>query len=140
MPEYPIRLYRYYSDLENESRAIHTRQGSVTSGTRELYIYIYEFEKLKEHEYMLGNAFFDIYDAAQPLNSYIWSSTRSPKTGKYEIYGSYENSGKIIVTRGDKEKLILSGTFSGKLKEVDGEEIIEIKDGRFDINLKTLQP
>lgn len=27
MPEHPILVYRYYSDSENESRAIHTKTG-----------------------------------------------------------------------------------------------------------------
>lgn len=35
-------------------------------------------------------------------------------------------------------RFILSGTFSGKLREIGGEEIIEIKDGRFDINSNNL--
>lgn len=116
------------------------RQGYVTSNTRELFLYIYNIAKLRSTEYILGPAFLDIFFAAQPFSSYIWSYTKTAETVEYKMFVSYENSGKIIVTRWDKENMILSGTFYGKLKQIDGEEIIEIKDGRFDLNLKTLQP
>lgn len=36
------------------------------------------------------------------------------------------------------KKIIISGTFQAKLKEAEGNEIISITEGRFDLNLKTL--
>ena len=54
-------------------------------------------------------------------------------------YNSYENSGTIIITRFDTKNRILSGTFSAKLvNETDSTDIIEVANGRFDINLQTV--
>ena len=54
----------------------------------------------------------------------------------WKWYGSYENSGKTTITK--YQNGIFSGTFSGKLITEDGNNVIEITDGRFDFNLFTL--
>ena len=54
----------------------------------------------------------------------------------WKWYGSYDNSGKIIISKYSNG--IFSGTFSGKLRTEDGKSEIEINDGRFDFNLFTL--
>ena len=55
------------------------------------------------------------------------------------LYLSYENSGLLVFSRLDIENGIYAGTFSVKLKNKDNEnDIIEITDGRFDINLNTV--
>ncbi len=54
-------------------------------------------------------------------------------------YLSYENSGLIDFLKTDFDSKIYSGTFSLKLKnENDQDDILEISEGRFDINLITL--
>ncbi|PQJ76686.1 hypothetical protein [Polaribacter glomeratus] len=54
-------------------------------------------------------------------------------------YRSFYNSGNLEFTRLDITNSIYSGTFSVKLKNKDDEnDIIEITNGRFDINLNTV--
>ena len=60
-------------------------------------------------------------------------------SGGFKWYGSTENSGKLIITRYDFENRIVSGIFSGILKEHNGEETVTITDGRFDINWSTIR-
>ena len=63
----------------------------------------------------------------------VWDS----KINKYAYYGSIENEGEINITK--LAGGILSGNFKGKFFRYDNpEEIIEITDGRFDINGFTL--
>ena len=55
------------------------------------------------------------------------------------LYLSYENSGSIEFSRLDITNGIYSGTFNVKLKNKnDANDIIEITNGRFDINLNTV--
>lgn len=54
-------------------------------------------------------------------------------------YTSYVGSGQITITRFDYSLGIYSGTFYGKLKNnLDSSDIIDVTDGRFDINYTTL--
>lgn len=53
------------------------------------------------------------------------------------IYLSIANTGNITLTRNDNE--IISGTFSCKLKNMNNpNDIIEVREGRFDFNKKTI--
>ncbi|MEJ8598489.1 hypothetical protein JSO59_004260 [Riemerella anatipestifer] len=55
----------------------------------------------------------------------------------FKTYLSIANTGSIILTRNDSN--IISGTFSCKLKNKENpEDIIEVKDGRFDFNKQTI--
>ncbi len=57
--------------------------------------------------------------------------------GDNKTYLSIKDSGSIVITRYDSE--ILSGTFSFKAVNKDNpEDIIEVTEGRFDINLETV--
>lgn len=58
--------------------------------------------------------------------------------GIWKWYGSYDGSGKITITRYDSTNFIISGTFSGKVRTEDGNNEIEITQGRFDIKTTTL--
>ena len=59
--------------------------------------------------------------------------------GNNNTYLSYENSGQLKFSTLDTENDTYSGTFNVKLKNKDDEnDIIEITDGRFDINLNTV--
>jgi hypothetical protein len=54
-------------------------------------------------------------------------------------YLSFENSGVLNFSKIDIVNGLYSGTFSAKLKSKDNEnDVIEIKEGRFDINLNTV--
>jgi hypothetical protein len=54
-------------------------------------------------------------------------------------YSSYENSGTITITRFDSENKIYSGTFYFKAVNRDApNDIIEVTNGRFDVDLNTL--
>lgn len=58
----------------------------------------------------------------------------------YEFYCSIEGTGLLNISRYDPTGRILSGTFSFSAKnENDADDIIEITDGRFDLNLNTLR-
>ena len=57
--------------------------------------------------------------------------------GNIITYGSVEKTGTINIIRSDKN--IISGTFSCKLKNTSNpEDIIELKDGRFDFTKQTI--
>lgn len=57
----------------------------------------------------------------------------------YKRYCSYKNSGEINITQYDSVSPIVSGTFSCRVRNVKNpDDEIEITDGRFDINTKTL--
>lgn len=63
----------------------------------------------------------------------IWDSSIS----NYAYYGSLENQGEINIKR--LSDGIISGNFKGKFVRYDNSnDIIEIADGRFDINSQTL--
>ncbi|NIJ43701.1 hypothetical protein FHR24_000140 [Wenyingzhuangia heitensis] len=58
---------------------------------------------------------------------------------KSKVYFSFENSGSVKITKYDFEKRIYSGTFSFKaVNRDDPNDIIEINDGRFDIDVDKL--
>jgi hypothetical protein len=59
--------------------------------------------------------------------------------GIYKTYCSFENSGEIIITRYDRDNRILSGTFSGRVRNKNNpNDIVDITDGRFDFDLNTV--
>ena len=73
-----------------------------------------------------------------PPHTHLFIRAFHQPTGGYKWYGSTEDSGKLIITRYDPTNNIVSGTFSGVLKEYNGEETVNITDGRFDINWATI--
>jgi hypothetical protein len=72
------------------------------------------------------------------LQNYIYCSVYESSLNGWRYYSSYENSGKVTITRYDLPNRIVSGFFSGKLRLKDGTEEIEITNGRFDIKWSTL--
>ena len=69
------------------------------------------------------------------MQNYVFARIFDSSTNSWKLYGSYENSGKVIIT---KYGNIISGNFSGKLRLRNGIEEINIMSGRFDINSSTL--
>jgi hypothetical protein len=72
------------------------------------------------------------------MQNYVYIKIFNPATGTSKYYGSYENSGKVTITKYALNNTIVSGNFSGKLRLYNGIEEIEIKKGRFDINKATI--
>ena len=64
------------------------------------------------------------------MQNYVYAKIFDVSSNSWKLYSSYENSGKIIVT---KFNSIFSGNFSGKLRLRNGTDEIEIINGRFDI-------
>ena len=69
------------------------------------------------------------------MQNYVFAKNFDALANAWKFYGSYENSGKVTITRYGN---VISGNFSGKLRLLNGNEEIEIKNGRFDINSSTL--
>ncbi len=72
-----------------------------------------------------------------PQNN-IYAKVFDTTSNSYKYYGSYENSGKVNITKYDIVNYIVSGNFNGKLRLKNGTEEIDIINGRFDIKRTTL--
>lgn len=74
-------------------------------------------------------------------NDHIFFKIWDARISNYAYYGSVENQAEINVTKLDNNtgKWILSGNFKGKFVRYDNpNEFIQINDGRFDLNLNTI--
>ena len=60
------------------------------------------------------------------------------KTNEHQFYESHDFSGKLVVTKKEISTRIFSGTFTGIIKNRDGTKEIKIENGRFDMNLSTI--
>lgn len=72
------------------------------------------------------------------MQNYVYAKIFDESVNGWRYYGSYENSGKVTITKYANNNTIVSGNFSGKLRLYNGTEEIDILDGRFDINKATL--
>lgn len=72
------------------------------------------------------------------MQNYVYARIYDSASRSYKYYSSYQNSGKVVITRYDLPNRIVSGKFSGKLRLYNGTDEIDIKSGRFDINSSTL--
>jgi hypothetical protein len=80
-----------------------------------------------------GNKFI-----ASPNNNHV-VLIRGENSGSVQTYLSNPTSGTIIITRFDYPNKVISGSFTFSLNNVDNSsEIIQVSEGRFDINLTTL--
>ncbi|WHF50800.1 hypothetical protein QGN23_10190 [Chryseobacterium gotjawalense] len=133
--EKPIIFYGYYIDIPNQSSRMSVMRQTNLKNLLTVEIYMYRFSAVGVGDYIFDNAYY-FNDNNQPFNSYLRCIAKSPATAEWKTYGSYNNSGKLTISRFDINGC--SGTFYGKLKEQNGNEEIEITDGRFDFNYKTL--
>ena len=98
------------------------------------YIYIYLPTLLNNPSNFIINI-SDGSDSSDLPNAHIFCLINQGNSQ----YLSFENSGLLVFSRLDIENGIYAGTFSVKLKNKDNEnDVIEITDGRFDINLNTV--
>lgn len=133
--EKPITFYGFYIGTQNHSNMLSGLRQSDLKNALYIDIYMYKFSINGTGDYLLEDAYY-YDDSNQPFVSYIRCKAKSPLSGVWKVFGSYHNSGKITITRFDQNGC--SGVFYGKLKEENGNETIDISDGRFDINYKTL--
>ena len=78
------------------------------------------------------------YFTASPNNNHVILK-RIVNSDNVKTFLSNSNSGRIVITRFDYPNKIISGIFSFNLYNSNNpSEIIQITDGRFDINLVTL--
>ena len=87
--------------------------------------------------YTLGQSNGNRYTAS-PNNNHVVLE-RGVKSGNVQTYLSNPTSGSIEITRFDWVSKIISGTFTFSLYNVNNSsDVIQVTDGRFDINLVTL--
>lgn len=97
--------------------------GDCEDNRANIYLYVEDStETVKERIYELTS-----YKHMQPFNSLGYVNLCK---SRYETYG--ESSGQLHVIKLDTIKKIISGTFWFDAKSEEG-EMIEIRDGRFDI-------
>ena len=97
-----------------------------------IYIYIPSLKNLSSN-YIVNSS--DGFEGSDLLHPHIYCHIN----GSNNTYLSFENSGLLEFSRLDINNGVYSGTFTVKLKNKDDEnDIIEITNGRFDINLNTV--
>jgi len=72
------------------------------------------------------------------MQNYVYAKIYNAAVNGWQYYGSYEKSGKVIITKYANDNTIVAGNFSGKLRLYNGTDEIDILNGRFDINKATL--
>lgn len=97
-------------------------------------IYIYIPEDLPfEGDYQFQESPGVSYGLNSPNHPHIFSIYNNKK------YLSFKDSGSIIFLKANQSLGLYAGIFSAKFKNIDDEyDILEIKEGRFDINIATL--
>jgi len=114
---------------------IEIKDGASAVGFQ-MIIHLQNFNSIGVSQYVLKQSNYHKGIDSIPDNHIyfkIWDSNIS----NYAYYGSIENQGMVNITK--RENGIVSGNFSGRFVRYDNpNDIIEITDGRFDINTLTL--
>ena len=102
-----------------------------------MIIHLQNLNQIQVGEYMWKASNFQssIYGLMQ---NYVFASIFDKNSNSWKLYSSYENLGKVNITKYAPNNTIISGNFNGKLRLRNSTEEIEIANGRFDINLATL--
>jgi hypothetical protein len=97
-------------------------------------IYLYIPEDLpKQTTYLFGESPGVSYGLNSPDYAHIFCIINNKK------YLSFEDSGSILFSKVNQTSGLYAGVFSVKFKNIDDEsDILEISEGRFDINIATL--
>jgi hypothetical protein len=127
-------LYPTYSGVslsasdKKMSCIIHTESKNETL----LFLYINDDSGLKTNEYIVNGQ--DIYNIPGRVTIEYTLFKNASETANYRVV---PNSGAIKINKNDKD--IISGTFNCKLvNEKNSNDIIEVKEGRFDLNKNTI--
>lgn len=92
-----------------------------------------------EGEFTINESLCDYYLSNNNNNISITCSWWDANTQANRWYCSMENSGTVTILKYDPVNTILSGTFSCSMQEkTNPDHIIEITEGRFDLNLYTV--
>ena len=102
-----------------------------------MIIHLQGLDTIKTGEYIWQNSNFQS-SIDGLMQNYVFAKIYDTSVNGWRYYGSYENSGKITVTRYDFLNRIVSGTFNGKLRLMNSSAELEISNGRFDIKWSTL--
>ncbi|WP_426063399.1 hypothetical protein [Flavobacterium sp. DSP2-3-1] len=124
-----------YTGFDNWEEISASDRKTIMGG---IYIYIENIDKkypLKVDNYIIGNSDGALSNSFAE-NTLITANVYD-NTGKAKIYLSIADSGSINITRSDND--IISGIFSCKLRDKENpDDIIEIKEGRFDFTKSTI--
>lgn len=106
--------------------------------TSKILIHMHQVHANGVGEYVINES--NGYNSIDGLNhTYLHCRVFNDATNSYQYYRSSENSGILKITKYDFTNRILSGTFSCTVKNSSNpNDIIELKEGRFDINWQTL--
>lgn len=99
-----------------------------------MMIHLQGLDQIKTGEYIWHESNFQS-SIDGLMQNYVYAKIYNSLVNGWQYYSSYENSGKLKITKYDN---IISGNFSGKLRLQNGTDEIEILNGRFDINSTTL--
>ncbi|ADQ81816.1 hypothetical protein [Riemerella anatipestifer] len=125
---------RYYTSSNYEE----IQASDAKDGTGNIYIYIEK--QSNSPEFITGNFIFQDSNGSSESSfakGIMMTVYLKNNTSPFNKYLSLANTGSITITRNDSN--VISGTFSCKLKNKDNpEDIIEVKDGRFDFNKQTI--
>jgi len=102
-----------------------------------MIIHLQSLDQIKTSEYIWHESNFQS-SIDGLMQNYVYAKIYDVSVNGWKYYGSYENSGKVTITKYDFTNRIVSGTFSGKLKLMNSTTEIEILNGRFDIKWSTL--
>lgn len=105
--------------------------------TNSMVIHLHGLNQIGIGEYFWKNSNFQS-SIDGLMQNYVYAKIYDESVNGWRYYGSYENSGKVTITKYSNNNTIVSGNFSGKLRLYNGTEEIDILDGRFDINKTTL--
>ena len=106
-----------------------------------MMIHFQNLQQLKEGDYVWKQTTFENAVTGFPVyyENHIYCRAFNYNKNIWIYYGSYDSSGKVSITKYDSVKHIISGVFSGKLREKNGTDEINITNGRFDINWTTIE-
>ena len=102
-----------------------------------MIIHLQGLDQIKTGEYIWQNSNFQS-SIDGLMQNYVFAKIYDASVNGWRYYGSFENSGKITITRYDFLNRIVSGTFNGKLKLMNSSAELTILNGRFDIKWSTL--
>ena len=125
-PSVPVGLGNY-GELE-----IRNLQNAKPANT--MMIHLQNFNQIGVGDYVWKESNFQS-SIDGLMQNYVYAKIYDESVNGWRLYGSYENSGKVTIT---KYGNIICGNFSGKLRLKNGTEEILISSGRFDINSSTL--
>ncbi len=128
-------LEAYYKD--NKTFILDANNYSDSNSNGKLYIYIYNLNSEGNFPLGLSEGLSSFY--FEPNYSHLWCRVYDQTTGNKK-YISTTDSGSVQITRFDEVNNIVSGIFENlTLVNIDNSnDKIQITNGRFDINLNTV--